>query len=141
MLAMLTPAALTTSVLVLVESLLALRTVIQAGDSAMRNRRARTTVTLQTAVKRLQQPQQQLPLQLQQELQLLTSLQLQQLPALPWTVRTFVLARKPVLAILTPAAQTTSVLVLVERLLVQKIVIQARVGVMWNRRARKNVMN
>ena len=82
-LAMLTLAAPTTSVLVLVESLLALRTVVQATVGVMWNRRARTTVALQPVVKRLQQPQPQLPLQLQQELQLLTSQQLQQLPALP----------------------------------------------------------
>ena len=51
------------------------------------------------------------------------------------------LARKMVLAMLTPAVRTTSVLVLVESLLVQKTVIQATVGVMWNRRARQTVMN
>ena len=114
------------------------RTVKQAGDSAMRNRNARKTVTLQPAVKRLQQPQQ--PLHRQQELQLLMSLQLQQLQALLWTVLIFVMARATV-DTLTPAAQTTTVLVLGGNHLVKTTVKKGWPGVMTNRNARKTVMN
>ena len=140
MVAMGTLAALTTTVFVWVENHLVKRTVNRARVSVMKNRNARQTVTLQPAVKRLQQPQP--PLHHQQELQLLTSLQLKQLQALLWTVLMFVMARVTA-ALLTLAAPTTTVLVLggihMEKATVKKG--RVGVGVMTNRNARKTVRN